>query len=71
MPPRKPADPRDDVQRSNVLREHGIDLPGDSLADRAGLDHETGEEEGRHVNVEVESGPVDREERDDPLPEAP
>jgi hypothetical protein len=24
-----------------------------------------------HVNVEVESGPVTREDRDDPLPEAP
>ena len=76
MTPRKPADPRLDVQLSDVRhdRRHG-EGQRDSAEEPISPDPRAAEIEGddeeRHLNVEVESGPVDREEGDDPLPGAP
>lgn len=75
MTARKPADPRTEVQISDVTRERehgeGQRSPAEeplSPDPRADLEDDA---EGRHKNVEVEIGPVDREDRDDPLSEAP
>lgn len=79
MTARKPSDPRDDVQISDVLRDR---FDGDASRGTAEESispdpkemwnsEDAPDEVGLHTNVEVESGPVDREDGEDPLPQAP
>lgn len=79
MTARKPSDPRDDVHISNVLhdrsdgetRRGSSDEPISPNPEEARGSEDPPDDVGRHANVEVESGPVDREDGEDPLPQAP
>ena len=79
MTGRKPADPKDEVQLSRVLRDRpeqggareGAEEPIVPNSDEVHPGEDGGIVERVHPNVELESGPVDREDEDDPLPQAP
>lgn len=71
MPARKPVDPRvevriDEAGPADPSRGHEEEPVSSGEAEEPVTDAPR-----RHANVEMESGPVDREDRDDPLPEAP
>ncbi len=56
---------RADLKRND---EMGLAVPESPVEERPSVTSDTF---GQHENVEYEIGPVDRENRDDPLPEAP
>lgn len=67
MTARKPVDPRLENVPQTSHRPPGT--PGEE-PDRRPPEHGRDEHAQEHANVEMESGPVDREERDDPFPAA-
>lgn len=70
--PREPTDPRSisEKARADLKRNDEMGLaPQESDEER--IPSVTAETFGVHENVELETGPVDREDRDDPLPEVP
>jgi hypothetical protein len=64
-------DPRSEAEkaRADLKRNAQMDMSPQYESDRK--PSVTPETFGEHPNVEYETGPVDRENRDDPLPEAP
>ena len=68
----EPRDPRSESEKAlaDLKRNDAMGLATPESPEETGPSV-TPETFGEHRNVEVETGPIDRENADDPLPEAP